>query len=189
MKSSVRRSLLFFACGAFLLMLVLFRHNSPPSVAPSGPLIERADSISSPSSPDGMSASGLRPARASDPELASRRAIALARAPEVFSRFNNWAERHHAAASTGTLDAATLEQGVALATERRQSLHVLIRTDPRLALDLAVPYAQRRDLPDTITALLRSGSATKAIFTSSPPCRRQQTGAYRILSRFVARPP
>lgn len=49
-----------------------------------------------------------------------------------------------------------LADGLLLAQARREALKALIQSDPKAALDRAVPYALRRDLPAPILALLET---------------------------------
>jgi len=71
----------------------------------------------------------------------------------AFAAFRDWTERF-ASAPAGEGKAALLEDGRALAGERRTQMAELIFHDPRRALELAVPVALRRQLPADIVALL-----------------------------------
>ncbi|MEY4243070.1 MAG: hypothetical protein RLZZ245_655 [Verrucomicrobiota bacterium] len=67
----------------------------------------------------------------------------------VFDEFRQWTEGLPAA-GTG----AGLQRGLELANQRRHALLEMIQKNPRRALELAVPYATRRQLPAEILALL-----------------------------------
>jgi PKD repeat protein len=86
-----------------------------------------------------------------------------------FERFRLWTERYRAA-STENKPALEAE-GVQLATARREELGVLIRTRPERALDLGVPVGVRRELPDSVTALLEEridGRGDLAVLATTP---------------------
>lgn len=69
-----------------------------------------------------------------------------------FAGFQDWVGRHAAA---GVREREALEpEGVELARRRREELMGLIRTDPRRALELAVPMAVREGLPAAVLAEL-----------------------------------
>lgn len=67
----------------------------------------------------------------------------------VFDEFRRWTEESPAARA-----GAGLQQGIQLARQRRHELQLLIENNPQRALELAVPHAVRRQLPDEILALL-----------------------------------
>jgi autotransporter-associated beta strand protein len=67
----------------------------------------------------------------------------------IFEEFRCWTATP-VAARTG----ADLQHGIELARQRRSELLKLIETNPRRALELAVPDSLRRQLPDAIVALL-----------------------------------
>ncbi len=66
--------------------------------------------------------------------------------------FHGWLERWNAADPDGRKDLEA--EGVALATERRPEFKALIATDPRRALEEAVPRLIRQDLPAELVAKL-----------------------------------
>jgi hypothetical protein len=66
--------------------------------------------------------------------------------------FNGWLDRWSAAAADERED--LLEEGARLAAERRPEFKALIATDPRLALEQAVPRVIRQDLPAEIVQSL-----------------------------------
>jgi hypothetical protein len=66
----------------------------------------------------------------------------------TFLRFHDWTHRY---ASGGPGDRAGLEaEGIGLARERRRELAQLIKSDPRRALELAVPLEVRNGLPSSV---------------------------------------
>lgn len=69
-----------------------------------------------------------------------------------FQRFDQWANRYFAAPETEKNK--LIEQGVAIAGERREELRKLIERDPKRALTLAIPEKVRRTLPGEVGALL-----------------------------------
>ena len=83
--------------------------------------------------------------------------------------FTDWFARYSAAEAETK---ALLEQeGIELARRRRVELQQLIQTDPKQALELAVPVGVRRALPQSITSLLEkrvSGRGTLAVFGALP---------------------
>jgi len=86
-----------------------------------------------------------------------------------FAAFRDWAERYRAAVA-GEQSALEAE-GVQLARARREDLKALIRTDPARALELVVPLEVRRELPDSVTALLEErvdGRGDLEVFAATP---------------------
>ena len=80
----------------------------------------------------------------------------------AFAQFHDWAEQYQAAAS---LDRPKLvSKGVELATQRRAELKELIEVAPERALELTVPLAVRRGLPDAITAQLEERISARGDF-------------------------
>jgi autotransporter-associated beta strand protein len=70
--------------------------------------------------------------------------------PELaLESFRKWVVEFHHAGGEGDL-----RQGLELAAGRREVLAELIRSNPRRALEVAVPHSLRRGLPDGIRALL-----------------------------------
>src|SRR5438445_2700226 len=71
----------------------------------------------------------------------------------AFSRFGFWSQRYSAAPTAA--DKALLEaEGVALAKARREALTILIKSNPKRALGLAVPWKIRNALPAPIATQL-----------------------------------
>ena len=100
------------------------------------------------------------PARPPEP----LRWVSSSREP-AFARFSEWFGRYAEAAPEARADLE--EQGIALARQRRAELKRLIETDPKQALDLAVPVSVRRALPQSVTGLLEKrvgGRGNLAVF-------------------------
>ncbi len=88
-------------------------------------------------------------------------------AETAFGRFADWTHRYQAGLANGADPVAlsALEtEGVQLATERRAAMHSLIQSDPRRALELAVPLAVREALPGAIDGLLENRVSGKGDF-------------------------
>jgi hypothetical protein len=66
--------------------------------------------------------------------------------PGTFAAFDRWARRYAAGDAS-----ANVTQGEALAWKRREAMRELIESDPAKAIELAVPFRWRRDLPANIT--------------------------------------
>lgn len=79
------------------------------------------------------------------------------------AEFGLWAETYRQAATPAAR--ASLEPvGVQLARARRQRLAELIETDPQAALEQAVPYRVRRELPAEVQALLEERVSATGFF-------------------------
>jgi autotransporter-associated beta strand protein len=76
--------------------------------------------------------------------------------------FQEWTARWKEADSKGR--EALIKEGLELATARRGEFKALIATDPRRALELAVPRVIRQDLPAGILAQLESPVSAKGDF-------------------------
>src|SRR5207302_927663 len=75
----------------------------------------------------------------------------------AFSEFGFWSQRYMAAPTAA--DKALLEaEGVALAKARREALSILIRSNPRRALELSAPWKIRNALPSSIATQLEERS-------------------------------
>lgn len=66
----------------------------------------------------------------------------------AFARFNDWVERFESAAADAR--EGLVVEGVLLARERKSEMLAIVRTQPRLALELAVPRRVRSELPDAL---------------------------------------
>ncbi len=73
--------------------------------------------------------------------------------PPAVAQFAAWTEKLLAAPDVRTKATLTAE-GEVLARQRREAIAELIQTDPKLALESAVPFAVRQQLPDSITRQL-----------------------------------
>lgn len=86
-----------------------------------------------------------------------------------FSRFRDWT-RSYLAADPSAQESLAAE-GIALAKARREDMTSLIKSDPRRALELAVPSSVRRDLPAEVAAQLEErvdGRGELAVFGALP---------------------
>jgi hypothetical protein len=100
---------------------------------------------------------------------ASARALAVAKSsaahttgvPEL-DAFNAWTARYLAA--SGEERKALVDEGITFATERRVALAKLIPSDPRRAIESAVPPVVRQELPGAIAARLEERVNEKAFF-------------------------
>jgi autotransporter-associated beta strand protein len=97
----------------------------------------------------------------------SERVLALASKPRIvdtnpIETFDAW------------LDASPLpdwkQRGLELVRERREAMKELIQTDPKAALEHAVPYSVRRKLPPEITNLLEKPVSTSADLVVEQAC-------------------
>ncbi|MEQ1852926.1 MAG: PKD domain-containing protein, partial [Chthoniobacteraceae bacterium] len=81
---------------------------------------------------------------------------------DVLSDFTAWTQRYFA---TAPEKRSELEpEGVKFAATRRPAFQKLIQTDPKRALELAVPRVVRQDLPASVTALLEKPVSAKGDF-------------------------
>ncbi|WP_038172465.1 Calx-beta domain-containing protein [Verrucomicrobium sp. BvORR106] len=88
--------------------------------------------------------------------------------PEI-GAFREWAGRYFAASAADR--AAMVPEGIRLAQQHRQALKVVVMTDPRTALEQAVPMVVRQDLPPEIVAQLEerlSGVGPLEVLAVSP---------------------
>ena len=74
-------------------------------------------------------------------------------AEPAFAAFSDWTRRH-AAAPDADAKAALEAEGVTLARTRLTAMADLIQTNPKRALELAVPFAVREDLPESVRAFM-----------------------------------
>ena len=86
-----------------------------------------------------------------------------------FARFDNWTERYIRATA---LEKSGLEaEGVGLARQRRAKMADTIQADPKRALELAIPFAVRQELPASVIAQLErplSRRGTLAVLAALP---------------------
>src|ERR1043166_5733009 len=122
--------------------------NAPASLD-TGTNVFSANQPTSPASPPGS--------------VLARRADILwgpAPAEPAFAQFQEWANRYVLASDS---EKKRLEaEGVALAQTRRRAMADLIQTNPKHALELAVPYSVRESLPAPVTTLLEEAVNTRA---------------------------
>ena len=84
-------------------------------------------------------------------------------AEPAFAAFADWTRRL-AAAPDATAKAALEAEGVALARTRLTAMADLIQTNPKRALELAVPFAVREDLPESVRSLMEEQVNTRGDF-------------------------
>lgn len=180
MKSLVRTLLVS------LLLTVLgitgyYQFNPPP--APPGPMAAASVSADTPASAGGASVpspASTQPARfpATSPVITPDSLPApngTASDPTVFAAFEQWRARF---ATADTAARAQLEtEGLTLATARRTALRELIVSDPRKALQLALPSVSRAGLPPAVSALLEEHVSARGdlnvIFARPQPGQEQ----------------
>lgn len=128
--------------------------NLGRAAVPAPPLPERSHPIA-----------GAKPKFAGEPKLRPT-ATELWRRPvaeKAFAQFNLWIGEYLAATDADTR-ARLEEEGLRLAKHRREDLAAIIRTDPKRALELTLPLAVRRQLPQSIQALLENRVDAKGDF-------------------------
>ncbi len=81
---------------------------------------------------------------------------------QALQDFSTWAERYLSAAAAQR--AALEKEGVELALARRPVFQKLIQSDPRSALEQAVPRVVRQDLPESVVAWLEKTVSAKGDF-------------------------
>src|SRR5204863_5971731 len=87
------------------------------------------------------------------PELSATAQHQLAVTNSPMVEFSSWTEKYLTAA-TDAEKQALVGEGEELAKARLAEMYELIKTDPKQALASAVPYEQRKRLPESILALL-----------------------------------
>ena len=157
MKTFVRPAIALLSAAAFV---AAFRGamtkpgQSASPLAPDPAMQLPASSSTSPSPSRSAALPGITPVR-SGPSNLMPAALGRWQAPIAegdFYRFRDWTHRYLAAdpAAKGSLTA----EGIDLAKARRDDMAGLIKSDPRRALELAVPTSIRRDLPAEVAAQL-----------------------------------
>ena len=141
-------------------LLVLLR-SAPESTAPNEPSLMTATTPVAPTA-SASGATAVRPALL-PPAPAQAQLWKETPGEPAFAAFADWTRRH-AAAPDAAAKAALEAEGVALARTRLTAMADLIQTDPKRALELAVPYAVRRDLPGDVRSLLEEQINTRGDF-------------------------
>src|SRR5688572_23130998 len=85
--------------------------------------------------------------------------------PSVSAEFDLWAEKFIAAATPQSRD-ALVEEGKSLALARRDQMVELIEQNPEQALNAALPYGIRKQLPDVIKSLIEETVSGRGSFTA-----------------------
>ena len=140
------------------------------------PTAESSGALSSSSAGelDARSEASAESARIQPPRMVAQ----LTGFPEM-DQFNHWVNAYLSApvGEKGQL----LAQGIPLAAARRNAMRQLIPSDPRRALENAVPVAVRQQLPPEVTALLEERVSAQGFFgvlavapgSDLPPIRRE----------------
>jgi len=193
-------------CALIAIAAFLTYFGWPRSQAPSNSNSDRTDSIGmmefhdSPTTPsigtnDAGTGAGLNTPKSGDAAVqpiatVQHEQIKKADSP-VFASFEKWIQERIAQPALRE-DPAHVAQGQQLAAQRRNALVDLIRQDPKRALELAVPYAARKNLPADVVAQLErpiSGNGIISKVISMNPENNQSTvstGALIDGERFEA---
>ena len=154
-KSDLSRRIVLLALVAAVLGVRLARERSgPPEEAPVGNALSRTAVVPAVTAIAGTDPALCDPALGTggtaEQQLAAQNARrdSLAKARAFTAWLTDWRR-----ASTDELSARAAS-GYQLALERRAALKYLIQTDPRSALELAVPVGLRAELPAEIQAQL-----------------------------------
>lgn len=103
-------------------------------------------------------------------------------AQTLLKRFAGWSEAY--AKANPEERAAMLQEGGALATARREVMREMIQKDPQRAIERAVPYSVRKELPPSILALLEvpiSGSGDFNVLAGVPAPERSWNARWIII--------
>jgi hypothetical protein len=161
MKNSLRLVVLLSGCALLLFVAGLWLRSDilapeeeqftpPPPKAPQSARVEAPD----------QPASGLQSAPkppASQPPLS-----VLRKEASEFERFNEWAARYEAAAEDQRR--GLVDEGIKIAQVRRVALQRLIETDPRRAIENAVPPVRRQKLPAEVVERLEERVNEEAFY-------------------------
>ena len=103
-------------------------------------------------------------------------------APEkVIARFAEWTQEYLQASPKER--AVLLQEGVALAQQRRPIFKQLIQSDPRRALADAVPVVARQQLPQSVVNFIEervAGRAVLRVYQSTPAAGEAAVGTSRV---------
>lgn len=166
-----------WAAGAFVLLLIGLFSFQFSGNREETPRLVHARPADAPAVP----ASSLQPAATSsvvptsNPNITAKNRLNAkphrtgTAAESEFSRFDQWVDKYRGVVPA---DRAALEaEGVELARERRAALRDLIQTDPARALERAVSFGIRQDLPATVGELLEervTGRGSLDVFAALP---------------------
>jgi hypothetical protein len=117
------------------------------------PAFSSSRAASAPSTADRAHSSG-GPARRTGQVEAAKSAI---------GDFASWTETY-LATTNETVREALIEQGDALAKARLAEMYELVRSNPKAAIERAIPYEQRKRLPESIVSLLEQPVEGKGDF-------------------------
>jgi hypothetical protein len=158
-------------------LVVAFRHSARPAAAARGVVrsANAAAAAAAPLDPAACLPSGTAPGeKFADAVAAQRaRAVALAKTRAFEDWLTAWRRADEAA------QPALAAQGAALATERRGALKHLIETDPRRALEFAVPVGLRAELPADVQAQLETRLDARGDFEVGIACLGTETRTIR----------
>ena len=144
-----RGGFMLFLAFAGALLFLLFRQNpsskSTESAAENNRLTEERAAI--------RTRSGAMPAASLPPTVAVENPGQKPSAEPEFAAFTDWSHRY-ASASDAAAKAALETEGVTLARARLIAMADLVQSDPRRALELAMPFAVRKAMPPNVRALL-----------------------------------
>ena len=126
-------------------------------IPPSAEKVARANAFEAPKAPV---IQDLTPGREEVSTAPVAAKTEISPAPEKLAAFRDWSEQYVAASPTerGTL----IAKGVELARQRQPEFLRLIKQDPDRALEEAVPWLVRQNLPAEVVALLEERVNTKA---------------------------
>ncbi|HEY2951234.1 MAG TPA: hypothetical protein VGK40_01555, partial [Verrucomicrobiae bacterium] len=150
---SVPRGLLLVALALVIVSpLTFWRHElplagtSPASGHVRPAAVETSKPLTAPLAHPLAATAGSPPTNRLDPQ---NHFLDVPAAKPDFALFADWAKAY-AEAQSPAARAALEDEGVDLAIARREALAALIQTDPKSALELAVPFTVRQSLPPPV---------------------------------------
>ena len=149
-----------FVCGLIVLIAVLAVLSSQPPREQRSPLPPNAENLAAESRGEDRSPvrDGVSQAAAPD----STRTAPTSSGAESFERFDKWVTGYVKAAPVER--ASMLGEGVRIARERRSALAKLIPTDPKAALEQAVPMVIRQRLPTDVIEQLEERVSARVFY-------------------------
>jgi len=180
MKNSLKSVVLLGGCALLLFLAGLWLRSN--DLAPEGgqatpPLQNAPQSLRVDAS--GQAAPGLQSAPKPLPAGQPPSSVLRKDASE-FERFNDWAARYEAA--TEEQRRGLVDEGLKIAQVRRVALQQLIETNPRRAIENAVPPVLRQKLPPEVVARLEervNEEAFYGVLGAVPSAEHPKTPAYR----------
>lgn len=159
-----RNLLLILLAAGFCTALFMWRKSPPPALRETTVSKDEKAEQPTPASTVLSKRTGVASAAAPDAALSQ---ISL-KTIEVFS---NWMANNSAALESGSLDAATLAEGLRLAGERRPVMLQWMRQDPRAALESSVTWSQWAALPKEIESRVEEPFSAKGDFRFTLDCQ------------------